>query len=231
MWDAPRREPDTEDVRWIWDPASARDLEGRNVDPLVLELAEGRHTIRLAPREPGTGLAGLLVTNDLSYRPRGRTPGSPPVEVLIEPETAAPVQALRVRRGAGALGPGYLEAVEPGPRPSEPDEEQPASLHFDVPRPGVYTLWARTVARRDSEDSFWIRVNDGPWVRWNGIPRSREWHWSAVHDGDGGVEPVQFALPAGENRIEIARREGGARLDRLLLTNEEHFEPPLVGAE
>jgi hypothetical protein len=52
-----------------------------------------------------------------------------------------------------------------------------------------------------------------------------------VHDADGAVEPVQFALPAGENRIEIARREGGTRLDRLLLTNQDRFEPAGTGAE
>jgi hypothetical protein len=129
------------------------------------------------------------------------------------------------------VGAGYLEATDRGRGVSDPGEDGSAALRFELPHPGVYTVWARTVARTGGEDSFWIRVNDEPWVRWNGIPRSREWRWSAVHDADEAVEPLQFALPAGENRIEIARREGGARLDRLLLTNQDRFEPAGTGAE
>jgi beta-lactamase regulating signal transducer with metallopeptidase domain len=231
VWDAPMRDLGQDENRWVWDPASARELDGRPVDPLILDLAPGRHTVRLRPREPGTGLGGLLVTNDLSFRPRGAPPGAPTVRVWLEPETAPPVEALRVRAGAGAMGDGYIEATGRGSDRSPPGEAGAASLAFVLPHSGVYTLWARTVARSDGEDSFWIRVNDGDWVRWNGIPRSREWRWSSVHAGDGPDAPLQLALPAGENRIEIARREGGARLDRMLVTNDDFFEPRGTGAE
>ena len=231
VWDAPQRDLGPEANRWVWDPASARELEGRSVDPLILDLAPGRHTVRLRPREVGTGLGGLLVTNDLSFRPRGAPPGAPTVRVWLEPETAPPVEALRVRAGAGAMGDGYIEATGRGNDQSAPGEAGSASLAFVLPHSGVYTLWARTVARSDGEDSFWIRVNEGDWVRWNGIPRSRNWRWSSVHAGDGPDVPLQLALPAGENRIEIARREGGARLDRILVTNDDFFEPRGTGAE
>jgi hypothetical protein len=231
IWDAPGLELQQERGRWVWDPASARELEGRPVDPLIFDLAPGRHTVRLRPREYGTGLGGLLVTNDLSLRPRGAPPGAPLVRVWIEPETAAPVDAFRMRRGSGALGAGYLEAIGGGADRDPGEAGEPASLRFVLPHSGVYTLWARTLARNDGEDSFWVRINEGGWVRWNGIPRSRDWRWTSIHEGDGAVEPLQIALPAGENRIEIARREGGARLDRILVTNDDFFLPQGTGAE
>ena len=224
IWDAPRQVLDEEEGRWVWDPASARDMNGREVDPLLFDLDAGKHSIRLTPREPSTGIGGLLVTNDLAFRPQGRPPGSPPVDIWLEPESASPGDALRVQAADGRRE-GYLEAVRDGPDRSEPDGQVPATLVFTLPSPGIYTLWARTVARSQSEDSFWIRVNGGRWMRWNGIPTSSEWRWSAVHDGDEGEAPIQLALPAGENRIEIARREGGARIERLLVTNDEHASP------
>jgi hypothetical protein len=89
----------------------------------------------------------------------------------------------------------------------------------------VYTLWARTIARDRDEDSFWLRVNDGPRTRWNEIARGRDWRWSTVHDTDRANRIAQFHLRAGANRIELAGRESGVRLDRFLITNDPLFEP------
>jgi hypothetical protein len=94
-----------------------------------------------------------------------------------------------------------------------------------VPRAGVYTLWARTIARNTDEDSFWLRVNDGPPTRWNEIPRGRTWRWSAVHDADRANQVAQFHLNAGVNTIELAGRESGVRLDRIVVTDDPLYEP------
>src|SRR5690606_40595003 len=115
-----------------------------------------------------------------------------------EAEDASPADALTLRRGAGAAGAGFLEAADAGRERTPAGEGAAAELRFELPAAGVYTLWGRTAAPDDERDSFWIRVNGGRWVRWNGLPRGREWQWSTVHDGDGpGAEPLQLALPAG----------------------------------
>lgn len=216
VWDAPRERLDDARGRWMWDPASSREPE--RVDPVVLELTAGSHTLTLNPREEGTGIGALLVTNDLGFRPAGRPESSTPVQVWLEAEDASPGEGLRVRRDDAAGG--YIEAERGNGRRSEPGEQAAAILEFEVPAPGIYSLWALAQASSDSEDSFWVRVDDGPWVRWNGIPRGESWQWSQVRDEDGRG-PLQLALNAGAHRLEIARREGGARLDRLLLTNED----------
>lgn len=218
VWDAPRERLGEVRGRWMWDPASSRERERGTVDPVVLELTAGSHTLTLRPREEGTGIGALLVTNDLGFRPAGRPESAAPVQIWLEAEDASPGEGLRVRREGGAGG--YIEAVRGNGRRSERGEQAPAVLEFEVPAPGIYSLWALAQASSDSEDSFWVRVDDGSWIRWNGIPRGEAWQWSQVRD-DGGRGPLQLALNAGAHRIEIARREGGARLDRLLLTNED----------
>lgn len=227
VWDAPDRDPGRDARWWTWDPLSARDLGGRTVDPLVFELQPGRHTLRLRQRESGSRLDAILVTNDLAHRPRGIWPATlpaAPVRLWLEAEAASATEPFAMGRDEEASGGRFLE-VRKVDRGRMRDGAGSALLHVQVPRAGVYTIWARTIARNRSEDSFWLRVNDGPRMRWNGIPTGRAWRWSAVHDADRANQIAQFRLHAGENTIELRGREGGVRLDRLVITDDPLFDP------
>lgn len=230
IWDAPDRESGRRAGRWSWAPLNAREREGRAEDPLLLDLRPGRHVIRLRTREVGTRLNGILVTNDASFRPQGVWPAAlptRPVRIGLEAESARLEAPLLVRRDAAAAGGRYVEAERTSARRDEPAPTARGSavLRFTVAQAGLYTLWGRTRARNGGEDSFWVRVNGGRWIRWNAIPRSDAWHWSMVHDADRQREVVQFLLRPGQNSIEIAAREGGSTLDRLLVTNDPLFRP------
>jgi hypothetical protein len=52
---------------WHWDAVNFRD----RVDPVILTLFEGKHTIKVKLREDGTKLDKLLLTNDVSFIPSG----------------------------------------------------------------------------------------------------------------------------------------------------------------
>jgi hypothetical protein len=227
VWDAPRRDPGRDARWWSWDPVSARDLDGRPVDPLLFDLQPGRHTLRLRIREPGTRLDAILVTNDLAHRPRGIWPATlptAPVRVAVEAESASMDRPFEIGRDSAASGGVFLRVGRVGGEARERGDGS-ATLRFTVPRAGVYTLWARTIARNTDEDSFWLRVNDGPPTRWNEIPRGRTWRWSAVHDADRANQVAQFHLNAGVNTIELAGRESGVRLDRIVVTDDPLYEP------
>jgi hypothetical protein len=127
-------------------------------------------------------------------------------------------------RDDSASGGRFLEVGKIERRRME-DGSGSAVLRFHVPRAGVYTLWARTIARDRDQDSFWLRVNGGPRTRWNEIPTGRRWRWSAVHDADRANQVAQFQLRAGENTIELQGREGGVRLDRFVITDDPLFDP------
>jgi hypothetical protein len=232
VWDIPGREPGRAAGRWTWDPISAREWNGRRIDPLVLDLRPGHHVLRVRGREAGARLDGVLLTDDLAYRPRGARPVAPParpVRVWLEAESARLTGPLRPRAAKDAAGGRFVEATGDDARRHAPAADGGALFRVAIPRAGTYTLWGRTIARRDDQDSFWVRVDRGRWVRWNGIPRGRAWRWSAVHDSDRARELAQFELGPGTHTIELAYREGGIRLDRLLLTNDPTYAPSGVG--
>jgi hypothetical protein len=52
---------------WHWDAVNYRN----RVDPVKFVLFEGKHTIKVKLREDGTKLDKLLLTNDISFIPRG----------------------------------------------------------------------------------------------------------------------------------------------------------------
>ena len=75
---------------------------------------------------------------------------------------------------------------------------------------GTYHLFARVFAQNQVEDSYWVRVNEGNWVRWNGWEGYGNYTWNKVAN-------APFSLTAGTNTIDFAYREPGARLDKLHL--------------
>jgi beta-lactamase regulating signal transducer with metallopeptidase domain len=228
IWDAPDRDLRRDHRAWQWDPISARDEDGRTIDPIVFDLPAGRNVLALRTREAGLRLDALLVTNDLVHRPRGLWPESVPAEpanIWIEAESARLEAPLVVLPGPDASGGELVAVSDIGGDPSAPGEAGSARLHFAVSQPGIYSLWGRTIAGSSDQDSFWVRLDRADWIRWNDIPKGDEWAWSAVHDTDNDDQIVQFRLDAGDHTLELAGREGGAMLDRLLLTNDPLVEP------
>jgi beta-lactamase regulating signal transducer with metallopeptidase domain len=216
-----------EDEHWTWDLVSTRDEDGRGSSPMILDLQPGRHVIELQSREDGADLDGLFITSNLSYRPRGVKPIVPPadpVHVVVGAEQAVVDGKMELRADA-ASGGRYITPAEGVESRRTPPSDGSATLRFSVPQAGTYTLWAQVSIPDDESDSFWVRMNDGRWVRWNEIRRGEDWHWDELHDADYGRELVQFDLEAGEQTLEIAYREEGAKLDQLVVTNDPFFRP------
>lgn len=91
------------------------------------------------------------------------------------------------------------------------------SYTFDVTNAGNYQIWGRVKAGSSSDDSFWVRMNNGTWYQWNNIPTSSDFAWSQVHDSQNGDAVVSFYLSAGSNTLDIAYREDGTQLDKILI--------------
>ena len=58
------------------------------------------------------------------------------------------------------------------------------------------------------------------WVRFNDIELGNGWLWDEVASSDHDGEVVNWTLPAGENTLEIAKREDGLLIDAILITND-----------
>ncbi len=93
------------------------------------------------------------------------------------------------------------------------------SYTFNVAQAGDYIVWGRVIATNGGNDSFWVRIDGGTWIRWNEIAKGSIWQWDEVHDADNGKQVVTFNLSAGNHTLDIAFREDGTLLDKLFITN------------
>ncbi|WP_116107459.1 PKD domain-containing protein [Lewinella sp. IMCC34191] len=109
----------------------------------------------------------------------------------------------------------YVHAPGKYSMSSPPADVEANYLRFvvDQAEAGSYYLFGRIAADDSDNDSYWIRVNNGDWVRWyRGITKDGQFHWNQL--------PGTTNLTAGVNVLDIAFREGGARLDKLHLSTE-----------
>jgi hypothetical protein len=66
-------------------------------------------------------------------------------------------------------------------------------------------LWFTMGIPDKEHDSFWARMDDGAWIKWNNIPQG----CSPVSNSDAGGARVTFNVAAGTHRFELATRETG----------------------
>ncbi len=75
-----------------------------------------------------------------------------------------------------------------------------------------YFIWGRVEGQAPDNDSFWVRVNGGDWVRWSRRVGDEDgWAWRQITNSPYTVE-------AGEMTIDFAYRERNTKLDKILVT-------------
>ena len=104
-----------------------------------------------------------------------------------------------------------------------------ASYEVTITEADSYKLWGRVITPNDSDDSFWVQVDDGTDQKWHIVVGS-SWHWDYVdHNNFGSGTPSLFNLSAGTHTIKIKWREDGTKIDKLVLTNDMSLVPSGVG--
>ena len=99
----------------------------------------------------------------------------------------------------------------------DPARATPLTFEFAVKQPGPYHLFAQVAAPTDNDDSFFLRLDGGPWQTWNDIQptRSLAWREQGVHQ-----------LSAGPHTLQLANREDGAAVGAIRLTPRSSPERP-----
>jgi hypothetical protein len=96
-------------------------------------------------------------------------------------------------------------------------------LDFRLAAAQQIKVWAITLAPDVDNDSFWVRIDQGTWIRWNGFPNAE---CDDVHDSQApGVPPVIFSLSAGSHFVEFAYREVGAKFHHLAVAESNNAFP------
>ena len=91
---------------------------------------------------------------------------------------------------------------------STPPEE--ASVAFSVEADDTYTLWARMYAPSGSNDALYLGFDEQ--LERTTTKDYKKYAWVKAHDKQ---------LSAGDHRVSIGHAEAGARLDLLVVTNQE----------
>ena len=96
-----------------------------------------------------------------------------------------------------------------------------AAYTFTVPVAGNYVVWGRLIDNLGN--SFFVSMDSGPYVLWDTVGGST-WGWDLVNNREV-ADPVVYALGAGQHTLVIKHREDGAKLDRILITNDSSYVP------
>ncbi len=214
-----------ESGEWAWNEVFDSGQNGRSI---IVSLPKGIHTLELAYREENIRLDKLLLTNHLTYRPTGKNPDRPsknPFLVWLEAEDGWLERPMRMRRDIAASRWQFIEVEDDRESRDSPPSSGRASYRFQVRHSGVYRIWGRIFADDDEADSFWVRMDGGQWIRWNELLPHDRWGWAEVFDDTEEKVPIEFNLENGDHHLEIAYREDGARLDRLLITDDRNYYP------
>ena len=217
-------------IKWRQAPASAAWHWTQVADPqtgtmpLVFEFDEGRHSIALEyahNMDEPFGIDMVLLTDNpgfdpgrfvyqaLENKPDGRFH-------LMEGENARIKPPFETGTDPNASNGGYLVL-----------NCYHTTKQVSIPYDGKYKVWGRAMTPTGNMDSFFIGIGtEGKVHSWNNIgKKDGQWNWDYLRDRNQGEEMVIFELKRGLNVLRVKQREGGAMLDRILITNDMDFIP------
>ncbi|MAE67841.1 MAG: hypothetical protein CMJ18_26605 [Phycisphaeraceae bacterium] len=136
----------------------------------------------------------------------------------------AAVSALEVIGDPTASNGRLLANFTPGQSLVDQPARADVKHHVSIDAEDDYRIWARMIAPHEDADSIWLRVDGGPWINWEvrpGRTLPTRWSWYEA--------PTMFSLTAGEHSLDLADREDGLQIDKLLVTNDLGLDPTGVG--
>jgi hypothetical protein len=189
---------------------------------------------------PQSGGLGIIYFDNIALYPERPAPVQKQTNSVFEAEDAD-VIGLSWRTysdvassGAAHIGSNVGDGSDTGAAPG-PDW----LLRFDfTAAAGTYKIVTRIIAPTVDNDSFWVRILDAEnqthehpgqfgtgWVKFNDIAPGNQWIWDEVHSSDHSAEVVNWTLAAGNYTLEIAKRENGALIDAILITDDLALDP------
>jgi endoglucanase len=119
-----------------------------------------------------------------------------------------------------ASGEIYFEVSSGSNSTGSPPSDGHMVYQFGITSTAQYRVWARVKTPTTSDDSFWLNVDSGSWKKWDNIGIFSEWGWAAAGD---------YNLTQGSHTLTFAYCEDGARMDKLLITDDITFTPTGLG--
>ena len=184
---------------------------------------------------PQAGGSGTVYIDDIRLRPEPPVLVPKEANAVFEAEDADIIgESWRTYHGPTSSGATHIGSRngDGDDGDAAPSDAWIATYNFSAPE-GVYKILLRVIAIDGEDDSCWVRIttatsqtNEDPdqpdtgWVRFNDMEHSNEWLWDEVHSNDHDDAVVNWTLPAGDNTLQIAKREDGLLIDAVLITED-----------
>lgn len=205
--------------------------------PISTKLLPGTNTVEVGYCSPDLTINRIFVSPDTYYPIRGDTitgvedvtctTDNSPNDTLrlsgwLEAECASVGAAWYRVEDSTASSAAYLVALDESSLVTPPTDLAKNHITFiintdEVRRATPLYVYARLDAPSPDDDSFWVRLNDGPWVAWNhGLRDQAGFHWVRFPHTLGDLRD-------GANHLDFAWRENGSRLDGIYYTTEDQL--------
>ncbi|PPK88535.1 putative Ig domain-containing protein [Neolewinella xylanilytica] len=189
---------------WNWGSGSLTGVAPR------FSFTEGSYNVTLTV----TDTDGAEATDVISITATQPTSGDLKRTAILEAECATVGSRWTIVTDALASE-GRYAVVEQGNATSLPPADVPENrIRFITPtmEAGDYTVFARIRAASNTDDSYWLRVNNGDWFAWNSdVQRGSGFNWNQKPGG-------RIPLAEGVNTVDFAYREDGTQLDKIQLS-------------
>jgi hypothetical protein len=152
------------------------------------------------------------------------------IETVVGAELAdAPVSSVYLEAESGQLSGGFTIESDPtasggkyilppaGVESLQAPGAASAQYTFSVDISSSYLVWGRIRAPGASNNTFWIRVDDGPFYQWR-LSTGFIWYWGAITSGTDYFHPIPFLLSAGTHQLFVRNSATAVGLDRLYIT-------------
>ena len=192
--------------------------------PAELTASGGINTLDFTYREDGTRLDRVYVstTDELPGDAPAVGSNCAPVTTVItlEAECGDLTQGWVARTSTAASGSYVFFAGARDLGVPIGNGTETITYALDVVTAGTYTLFGRVDAPDPGRNSVWVRVDDGPWLKWwrelDGTQLLTDgFAWRTVNDN---TTATTVDLEAGSHTLRVANRESGTRLDKLQLS-------------
>jgi hypothetical protein len=203
-----------------------------NVDSISIGLGDRKN--------PQSGGSGIMYFDNIALYPERPTPVLKHTNTMFEAEEADVIgSGWRTFQDVTSSGGTHIGSnVGDGSSTSAaPGTDWVLRYDFTADE-GIYKIVTRVIAPTVDEDSFWVRIvnaesqtHEHPgqlgkgWVRFNDIAPGSQGVWDEVHSSDHSAEVVNWTLAAGNYTLEIAKRENGASIDAILITDDLALDP------
>jgi hypothetical protein len=103
-----------------------------------------------------------------------------------------------------------------------PEESGLISIPFAVKNYGKFYIYFRLNSLNAASDSYWLNIDNRPFVKLEGLSTNGDWKWLLVATED---------ILAGKHILTIGSCESGSKLDRIYITNRAELPVGLGGLE